>query len=171
MTALSRRDVAAMRLALECLRWHPLPDDDEAAEAIDSAADALRLPRWWFDGHARGVARELPYDLDVPPRILRARLALALRVLLRADAGDFGWPGYEKCDGFEVHECRSCGVRWEAYFSPAYHHGLARKAQYDEMRAHEEQRGHTVAKTRRVRPLWERAPAHDGTTPAMRRQR
>jgi hypothetical protein len=105
---LSRRDRAAMQLALETLRgWR-------GHVAIEGAHDALRLA----DGAAldigHAVRRELLHAYDLAEirrpdwvacraRLLRARLALYLRAVLRAERGDFGptvWLGCTcACDG------------------------------------------------------------------------
>ena len=83
---LSLRDRAAMVLALECLRRecppHLLRVDDLAKLHVEAARDVLEYGR---ANHEIAV-----YVHGVAPRLLRARLALALRVLLRVNAGDMG---------------------------------------------------------------------------------
>lgn len=101
---LRRRDRAAMVLALECLRWYPR--GPEASDALRDASDALRLPMWEV-GPRTAIGAELyeavrqTWQDDRSCRLLRARLALLLRVLLRVDAGDYG--------GSRPAECHACG--------------------------------------------------------------
>lgn len=93
---MSRRDRAALVLAYECARrWR------FAADSAVSARRALSM--------GEGAALDLLCDTnaisvrETGGRQLRARLALALRVLLRVDRGDFGrteWVGCHcACDG------------------------------------------------------------------------
>lgn len=125
---LSRRDRAAVVLALECLRLHVLAD--EAGDALDSAEAALGLP-WWAPADRkpndalqaiRRTRAGLPCgdvipDIYVPapsPRLLRARLALYLRALLRADANDLGTTGMicKLCGAVRGREhCLCCSSR------------------------------------------------------------
>jgi len=117
---LSRRDRAALRLALECVRWpgqwrDPGPwsaigalgyggeVSEELArvlclvdESFDPAAPAARSPL-----RARCNARRLLRARLRARRLLRVRLALALRVLLRLDAGNLG-----------PRACDLCGLRY-----------------------------------------------------------
>jgi hypothetical protein len=92
---LTRRDRAAMVLALECLRnyTHPL----DARDAIQDAHAALGLPNFGNDGARVTLDLALAATLrgawvwdGRASRLLRARLALLLRVMLRVDAGDDG---------------------------------------------------------------------------------
>src|SRR5688500_17525169 len=95
---LSRRDRAACSLALECLRLHT--SREEADDAIESAQQALSLPLWEDADRMPNVIRQpllrvrnASFDVlggDRFDRLLRARLALYLRALLRADADDCG---------------------------------------------------------------------------------
>ena len=97
---LSRRDRAACVLALECLRrrrdvFGVRLEGAERALALGgvfprdiagAAAEALTLmgsERWRLRGDWRGITPEDRRDVEL-------RLALYLRALLRADAGDFG---------------------------------------------------------------------------------
>ena len=97
---LTRRERAALTLALECLRCplggvtvggRRLAPMERARDDVRSAKEAL----WLGTGIAEEIARAI--DLAGPmaryslggrtdPRVLRVRLALLLRVLLRADA-------------------------------------------------------------------------------------
>ena len=77
---LSRRDRAAMTLALVLVRNRSIAECVYTLFLGDEAAQSVGNATLW-------TAR-------VSDRLLRARLALALRVLLRADAGDFGPAAY-----------------------------------------------------------------------------
>lgn len=136
---LTRRDRAACVLAYECLRsphWtttrsRPLDADHRVGAAIVCLQQS-----------SRGLWRHVKHEwtkIDNDPRILRARLALALRALLRADADDYG--GRWACTvcgsknythalftGRMVSRCNDCGE----YGAPDW--------------------------TIRIRPLWEMAP-------------
>jgi hypothetical protein len=123
-----------MTLALECVRhartaqraaWlEPLRFGDSVARDIRRACD-------------RAIAQSRPVYLMTRDerRLLRARLGLALRVLLRADAGDFGrWK-----------PCRWCDLPgpWSHRFGCP---------------------GSGEARSRMlVRPLWESAPPHEAS--------
>lgn len=80
---LTRRDRAAMVLALECIRRGDsiggvlLPLDCAGTAARILAGDVFDV---WARDYAQGNDEVM----------LRARLALYLRAVLRADAGDFG---------------------------------------------------------------------------------
>jgi hypothetical protein len=85
-----------MTLALECLRETIAVDDDDDEVREDVAFNRVRFA---LDAFLCALPGERADDLRVcaiharrrsSSRLLRARLALALRVLLRADAGDFG---------------------------------------------------------------------------------
>ena len=111
---LSRRDRAAMSLALECLREWARPV--MACAAVRAAAEVL------FEGGdcANAIVCSLP---EIPmyqrSRLLRARLALYLRAMLRADRGDFGpyacprcgCDDYEPTSGGRCPDCRAHNVR------------------------------------------------------------
>jgi hypothetical protein len=140
----TRRDRAATVLAYECVRWHPLAE--EAEDALESAEKALSLPLWApVDSLANVVGRALCYARDNrrllddrASRLLRARLALLLRALLRADAGDYG----------PSPVCARCGSPFVSpYVGKAWCYGACRRA--------------FVPTTRRITPLWERAPSHE----------
>lgn len=87
---MSGTEIAALRLALGCLRHYTHPD--EAADAIRDALAALALPTW--AGHRplyaalTVVESRLGYDHDA--RLVRARLALYLCAVLRAESGRRG---------------------------------------------------------------------------------
>jgi hypothetical protein len=129
---LTRRDRAAMQLALEVLRNHRrFP-----AVGLGQAADVLgygppRLEEWaaparWSNRSPRSA------------RLLRARLALYLRAVLRADAGHYvEW------------RCSVCGE--EAYASARFCYRDGDGPNAIPMEPH-----------RRITPLWERAAAHGG---------
>lgn len=97
---MTRRDRAAMALALECARDAACRIDAETA--MESACEALRNGGPMAYAIRSGVlwAQELWAIADRGREgfvgwrrlclVLRARLALLLRALLRADAGDFG---------------------------------------------------------------------------------
>jgi len=93
---MTRRDRAALRLAYEALR------DRSEVMRLHSARTAL------WNGSDGGLPQRIAAVIDGirlegirHRRVVRARLALALRVLLRAEAGDFG-----------VHVvCPCCGDR------------------------------------------------------------
>ena len=102
---MTRRDRAAMRLALEVLRrggWTCIRDVRLVLVHGDAARElAAHVPAaQWSPG-------------DRIARLLRARLALYLRALLRADAGDYGraWCSLcgPRCPG--VCECWDMGRR------------------------------------------------------------
>lgn len=87
---LSRRDIAAMTLALECLRLGGGRHDvSEANSAVECAVIALMLGDDLSEEIARAAeeARRLARFSSAPHRqlpLLRARVALALRALMRA---------------------------------------------------------------------------------------
>jgi hypothetical protein len=140
VTPLSRRDRAALRLAYEVL----LRDD-----AVGHARRALSL-----GGPMSRAIEDASYALAAPlgMRILRARLALLLRVVLRVDRGDFGalrcehgartlwrvlptseWPSRD--EPRLAYACPCLGA-WRPCVEPW--------------------------PLRVIRPLWESAPPHDG---------
>jgi hypothetical protein len=73
---MTRRDRYALALALECLRTPPKVTR-VPMYALHALPEEIR--------EAWEIAR---YEVGVPHRLLRARLALLLRVMLRVDAGD-----------------------------------------------------------------------------------
>lgn len=147
---LTRRDRAAMVLALE---WVRVTRDRGGGPfvAVEQALDLL----WHGRETARAVERsgrvskpraEEDGDLDLRRRLLRARLALYLRAVLRAnrvDADGNADPDYgphRDVAGMLGH-CERCG--WT-------------------QGAGEVDNGnpncHGMGTTRRIRPLWDRAP-------------
>lgn len=127
---LTRRDRCAMALALECVRG------DNGVAAFMRARRALALGGF-------GSTSAQVYDAFSDAialgawRLLRARLALLLRAMLRADAGDFG-----PC------VCRDCGH--------AYRPGPWERCEAGTERWHGCRGVH-----RRITPAWERAPRHE----------
>jgi hypothetical protein len=92
-----------MVLALECLR---------AEEPDGMRVDAARAVLWRGDRDARDLERATMRIWHGGHRLLRARLALALRVLLRADAGDFGALECDGCDARESLTYLSSRAAW-----------------------------------------------------------
>lgn len=101
---LRRRDVNAMRLALDNLRA-----DDASADVLleqfaphggPSNAIAAAFKGAWYEManamYGSEGFTEMPTRHEL--RLLRARLALLLRCLLRVDAGDYGPSGYVDVD-------------------------------------------------------------------------
>lgn len=87
---LTRRDRAALTLALECLR-----DNDRGYATMVCVRQAMEIMEHGSYPLHRDLGRYVAVGYKaahggggVSPRILRARLALALRVLLRADIDD-----------------------------------------------------------------------------------
>lgn len=139
---LSRRDAAAMRLALECLRAYRGP-----RIALDSADEVLSYGPHLGEAHRIHAAMwGCPKSLDEPQplRLLRARLALLLRATLRA-AGELRFSRcVNVCEDGERWECESCGAR--------FHHmkddcGCDRGMEAPHF-------------TKAMQPLWELAPKH-----------
>lgn len=150
---LTRRERAAMQLALEVIRLDVGRAEHAPVEAwlsLSGASSALRM------GEARTVL-PVPFAPLLPPgwtltddsgpiRLIRARLALYLRARLRADRGDCGraW-------------CPGCERRVPLHHVSARHcltvHG-----------------GRRTRLSRRITPLWQLAPEHDGRTPRERRE-
>lgn len=94
MTPLSRRDRAALVLAYELIRtrW-ALDAEDELRAVVDVLQAAAMFSAPPMADFARLVNDERFATYltgDQPNRLLRARLALLLRAILRADAGKFG---------------------------------------------------------------------------------
>ena len=132
---LSRRDRCAMALALECCR----ADGDPADTLYYGGPMATLLA----EAHT-----ECSLELHDPwmermtdtreVRLLNARIALLLRAMLRADRGDFGpW------------RCGECGGECERRDDHCYRIGEGELAI-------------PMTPTRRIRPIWEIAPAHGG---------
>jgi len=133
--------VAALRLALGVLRWRITAGHDNKYIAKHDFSEAWRVAAGpgrssafgWFD------PREWWSDDEIPWRILRARLALTIRALLRAERGDFG-----------AVQCNECGDR---FASDAWAFCQCR----DWLRR---EWGDGVP----FRPLWTLARAHGGRT-------
>lgn len=107
---MTRRDRYALALALECLRWHGHRRNAEGC--IGCAQGALG-----YGERVAGVLLNAAYDAeremwedDRAHRLLRARLALLLRVLLRADGLD-AWSGAP--GGYDMEGCEVCHWRGE----------------------------------------------------------
>ena len=151
-TRLTRRDRAALTLALEWARWSHGSRDFRDMIALEDASAPL-----WTGGRVAGsiviamanvrTDRARVVDVHSLGRVMRARLALLLRALLRADALEHDaatlglpaaiflrWPPV--CDG--------CGEPLPAY------------AIGDPVNICPKRGGHPVA--RQARPLWEHAP-------------
>jgi hypothetical protein len=96
-------------------------------------------------------------------RLLRARLALLLRALLRADAGDYGqrWPRDIVCErhGFVT--------RITTDDHPRFYHCDRCSHEYRLLWSEEAQSRFVFARRYAVpvAPLWERAPSHERGTP------
>jgi hypothetical protein len=124
-----------MSLALECLRV-----DCVERSLTMRFAYALACAKSEAPLDAVSIARHA----HTPPRILRARLALYIRALLRADKGDFGpdWFWCPACGG--GGGCSSYnGSPWIC--NGPTRGGMCRTPGF---------------LTRRITPLWELAPAH-----------
>ena len=142
MTRLDRARIALAYEYLRGVRWRHGFGSSFYKGACEFAIDAA------LHSAPPGVSTQArPYFLThVPARVLRARLALYLRALLRADAGNFG-PQTRRPRPRAF--CRS--VEHNRYDDAL---GLrCRSAACD-----------CWVFTRRIRPLWESAPAHRGTT-------
>lgn len=143
---MTRRDVAAMRLALEMLRLAYTGEYEVAhfhrVGAVDGAVDALRLANLHLLADALeacGVDRKTM-------RATVARAALYLRARLRAEAGD--------CGARITQHCRACHVVVDPY-SRSCAHSLADGRCL--VTARPLFRPHRVTWTRRITPLWEQA--------------
>jgi hypothetical protein len=133
--ALGRRDRAVVTLALECLRRSRSESSLRQAYSVTTVSDGLPF-----------VAGYVARGSGAPWRLLRARLALYLRAVLRADRGDFGeW------------RCDECGVQCYEDSRYCYREGDGSRAL-------------PMEPTRRITPLWELAPEHTGTTSRERRE-
>jgi hypothetical protein len=146
---MTRRDRAALQLAYECLRssvvgrtywWSKCCHAEEVLRHCEDMRVARALSR-----ELRWVQHRIdPGDQLV--RVLFVRLALLLRVLLRADAGDFGQLVCDAC-GEVATSSRQHGNPCNSYRA-----GLGctrgRVGRYA---------------WSRVRPLWLDAPASEGT--------
>lgn len=120
---MTRRDRAAFALALECVRiWPAMAKvcdlDNYARGGVDAAVFALTAPAVTMGPFMLG---QWAHTSAAPPRLLRARLALYLRAVLRADRGDYGACG-DDCwgcrwahvsDGFDHDAPRKCHPLWE----------------------------------------------------------
>jgi hypothetical protein len=138
----TRRDRAAFSLALECLRWGSFASAIDVLGALPGGEAAFLACD--ADG-ARSESDDLGERL-LTLRLLRARLALALRVMLRASGTEeSGEPGGYAWDGCEC--CGGSGLRPEWYDD------------VDCLRCD----GHGLLPSPiRMRPLWEMAPPHGG---------
>ena len=142
---LSRRDRAAMTLALECVR--------ESRCGLNEASRALGIG----DADSRFLREAMGHNwYGHVDRVRRARLALALRVLLRCDRGrdDLGDFGPRVGRVVQPGTCITCGgagpltyttVRGEACSSVCA--SLARRI--------------LPRRSIAIRPLWESAPPHE----------
>lgn len=145
MTRLSRRDRAAMVMSLAVLRSVPRTARGEVM--LEGAAVVLREAHGALTfGHSALLPRSvwLVTREGAPPRLLRARLALALRAMLRADAGDCG-----------PVRCPSCGARGHVALGQCFAgaHAIVRVG-------------------KRIAPLWQQAPrTGEGRRPAGLRRR
>lgn len=122
---LTRRDRAAMVHAYELLRdnasagnraWR----EGAATRVLADAETALRCSDLWAQVNAQrwrivGDGRDDRAIYFLGTRLLRARLALYLRAVLRADAGDFG-PCPDDC----------WGCRW-SHVSDSFEHAPPRR--------------------------------------------
>jgi hypothetical protein len=151
VTQLSRRDRAALALALECLR---AGDDYDASSALFAGAheetcSAIRLAF-------------LDAGFSTPNRVLCARLALALRVLLRADAGDFGarerWLQCQRC--WRIERDLDSEAARQGVCVPFPRSGLDCPGN-SHAPAYLLPMQWPLPPYRAVRPLWERAKRHE----------
>lgn len=127
---MTRRDRAAMVLAYQLLCGCGY-DEQSITETL-RCADNLDMWAAWVSACDSGVRL----------RLLRARLALALRVLLRADAGDYG-PRWERCDGCGYDSRDRWAVEWRL-------RGNCRRS---------------PVTSRSYAPLWDLAARRGGATP------
>jgi hypothetical protein len=119
-----------MVLALEVLRGCR----SKKVEALDSTVERARFVLNAGDRASRMVAASTFGAVRDPLRLLRARLALLLRAMLRANAGDCG---RARCSG-----CR-CRTRSQTVIASGFCGCCERSAEW-----HRD----------RITPLWERAP-------------
>ena len=145
---LSRRDRAALTLALECLRAEcPSRGDRSAWDYLDDARNVLGI-----GSYAEGMAGAVHDALYAAgpwrsARLLRARLALLLRALLRADALERESEELGLSCAWTLRWCAVCDGCGESL--PNYAIG-------EPVNVCPKRGGHPVA--RRARPLWESAP-------------
>lgn len=158
---MTRRERASLVLALECLRDHAAPPGTSkawrlgaltrvCADARLAAKTASHLPVF-----AAAIAQYADAASDYRTLALwRARLALALRVLLRVEA----WlDGEADCPPGGRYECEDCGSRNYTAGFIAYMNtgdGRTRCDDCDSTRIE-----WTVA----MKPLWESAKPHEVT--------
>lgn len=143
---LSRRARAALALALEQCRAG-LDDMSPLRYGGAAAADILRAASY-------PDARDDVFDYL---RLRRVRLALLLRAVLRAAAGDFGPRNYSWCQLCASHDCRPVRAFAEA-LAPYVESGIAVDASDAVV---QESRRHLRATrlSSRITPLWSLAPA------------
>lgn len=138
---------AALRLALGVLRrtrgiagapWAV----NEATGVLWTGAGVLALGRLASRSLTLCYTGARDSRTTTSDRLVRARLALYLRAVLRAEAGDCGPVRCERCAGIGdgTHGRGDlCGWCWQQCREPIGRYGW-----------------------RRIRPLWERARAHEG---------
>lgn len=156
---------AALRLALGVLRGAPGWGEWAALNVRPI------LVTHWQPLHD-AVARA--YHLHgTPPRLLRARLALYIRAVLRADAGDEGrwWVSYEAGEDGRVLRFFtgyvSGSMRDETWTTLRRHGSFAEAAEHDTHRYRHGFVGTGLVErvthvARLARPLWTQAPPHGG---------
>jgi len=127
---LSRRDRAALMLALECLRANRDLDTREALSCADlgRVADEIRVACCWSGSAARW-------------RVQRARLALLLRLVLRCDAVMRKEPGASPLPTWRLIK-----DKWDEYAVVFDMNDLRRMPRLPR-------------RVERIIPLWEQAPA------------
>lgn len=141
---MTRLDRHALELALVWL--HQWTTSRAARDALDFAIDCIRLGgSVCEDIEDAYTDRHVVRVYNREPRLLRARLALYIRAVLRAEARDFGR---------ECRVCLLCGAKNECR-----EHG-----QWTGYYVHNQRVGYTLAPeragtTRRIAPLWQQAPA------------
>jgi hypothetical protein len=163
----TRQDRAALTLALEVLRAERRVRNRhrglEATLVLDAAASALRvaLPVLGEASQSWKVYVALRAAWwHVEERLCRARLALYLRAVLRADAGE--WP---------KETFLRCGRCMRDHGSPESSQMVC--SPYPRRAGVEHCPGLLYVEWRRrgrITPWWESVPAHDGRTPRERRE-
>lgn len=154
--SLNRRDRAALVLAYEwcraSFRWtrdsHRKHREEDAQFAAGLATEALDLGGDAGEDIVAGtVKRNGGETLRISSRLLRARLALYLRALLRADAGDFG-----PLRSYSIrYDCGVCGANITGSGdAPCWNCGDDKTAP---------KRKRTIYGRTRITPLWQLAPA------------